>query len=156
MKSRVILSVLLITSGFSAIAYDLGVEDGRDDKQHRVDELLLENRDLRDRLQQANGRSSSEALKQTRRVESLENTLDKKNERIDTLKDQKFRVGAKLVLTHLVANETGDVDPDGDGVTTAVEVYYCHDPQNASQTPAVNRFSDRNENNCEYPLEGDA
>ena len=54
-----------------------------------------------------------------------------------------------MLLVHLISNRTGETDPDDDGVTTAVEVYFCYDPQNASETPVVNEFSPRIEDRCE-------
>lgn len=142
MKARALLSVLLITSGVAGVAYDLGVEDGREDKQHRVDELLVENRELRDQLQQANGRSSSTALQQTRRVESLRETesylrdeLERTRAELSETEQEALVTAFKYIWLNRVANETGEVDPDGDGVRSAVEVWYCYDPMNASETP---------------------
>ena len=57
---------------------------------------------------------------------------------------------------HLISNRTGETDPDDDGVTTAVEVYFCYDPQNASETPVVNEFSPRIEDRCEDSSRGES
>jgi hypothetical protein len=45
-NARPILAVLLVTAAAWGGGYYLGVEDGRDDLQHRVDELRVENREL--------------------------------------------------------------------------------------------------------------
>ena len=46
MNGRVVLAVLLVTAGAWGGGYHVGVEDGRDDLQHRVAELRVENREL--------------------------------------------------------------------------------------------------------------
>ena len=106
------------------------------------DELRLENRELLNELQQANGRSSSTALQQTRRVESLRETesylrdqLERTRSELSETEQEALVTAFKYIWLNRVANETGEVDPDGDGVRSAVEVWYCYDPMNASETP---------------------
>ena len=139
---RPVLAVLLVTAAAWDGGYYLGVEDGRADLQHRLDELRLENRELLNELQQANGRSSSTALQQTRRVESLRETesylrdqLERTRSELSETEQEALVTAFKYIWLNRVANETGEVDPDGDGVRSAVEVWYCYDPMNASETP---------------------
>jgi RNA polymerase subunit RPABC4/transcription elongation factor Spt4 len=133
------------------------------DMREDADRALTSRRQVQrtlDELQQANDRCSSTPLQQTRRVESLRETesylrdeLERTRSELSETEQEALVTALKYIWLNRVANDTGEVDPDGDGVRSAVEVWYCYDPMNASETPPPGTdLSSNIESKCEESI----